>query len=287
MESQEIMGVNNIPGYKDMNKCGVSSDNDEIDMVGILTLENGNIYIADTGGVSIMLTWSPNLDSDKLCSGLVIGIKGTREYDHGRFVGAVVNEYYFPESCRIAKPLPEKIYVCNSMNSVEKIDKIAENCGRLVYVLALSAGTELKKVLQHAKTKSNMFYIMPHMEHDPCPRRLPISFRIEIDNISSLEMPSIQNNILFVSETMATEMMSHTKLRTVADMLSLIAESGMVTPSNRILKRKNLGHEATLILCDTSDDSKRFRVGQTEIIMLSKRDILETNGIEHTIKQIM
>ena len=284
MECRKIIG--NIPGYMDRNASGFSSNNDNIDMVGIITLKDENIYITDIGGVTNLLTW--NLNSDMLCSGLVIGIRGERELEYGRSVGAIVNEYYFPDTERIIEPLSENIYVCHSMDSIKKIDQIVDIVkGKHVYVLALSAGNQLEKVLKHAKTKDKMFHIMPHFEHDLCTKCLPISFRINIGNISSLKMPSLHQNILFVSEYMVIEMKRHTKLKTVMDMLSLIAKSGMVTPSNRISKHDDIGHRASLIICDTSEKSQSTMVHQTKIVMLSKHDILETNGVDIKITPII
>lgn len=286
MECRKI--IDNIPGYENRNASGFSSKNDYIDIVGIITLKDENIYITDKGGVTNLLKWNSNLNSDILCSGLVIGIRGVREFDHGRSVGAIVNEYYFPDSKRTIEPLSEKIYVCNSMNSIEKIDQIVDKIkGKHIYILALSAGNQIGKVLKYAKTKDKMFHIMPHLEFDLCTRCLPVSFRIEVDNISSLNMPSLYKNILFIGESMIIEMTRHTNLETPMDMLRLIAKSGMVTPSNRIFKREDVGHKASLIICDTSEDkSIIFTVNETKIVMLSKHDVLETNGIETQITSI-
>ena len=279
MEQLEI--IKKVPGYLHKNEKIFSSDYQKLDFVGIISLAGSKIYITDTENVINELFWCDKLDCTFLCSGLVIGIKGEKRMDHGRPVGIFVHEYYFPNPERTIKPLSEHIYVCSRLNE-EKIDKICNKIRQKnVYVLSFSAGNQLIEMVNYLIKRPNKFHIMPHIDTDITQKCLPISFQINTKNISSPEIPFIYNNILFVTEWMMQEMMSHTNLSNEKDVLSLIAKSGMVTPCNRILKKNDIAHQAFMIICDTSNSvSSVNMINQTKIVMVSKNDILETDGDE-------
>tara|TARA_B100000424_G_C22893902_1_gene475489 strand:+ start:121 stop:981 length:861 start_codon:yes stop_codon:yes gene_type:complete len=278
MEEQKI--IKNIPGYTQKNEKVFSSDNQNLNFVGILTLKNSKIFITDTENVTNELIWDKEKVYKRLCSGLVIGIQGEKSMDHGRPVGILVHDFYFPSSSRSIQPLLEDIYVCSRLENKQNIDKICQKFEhKNVYVLSFSVGNRLIEMVNYMLKQPNKFHIMPHIDSDITKKCLPISFKINKNNILSPEIPFIYNNILFMTEWIVEEMIRHTDLKNENEVLTLIAESGMVTPSNRILKTVDMGHQAFMIICDTRNSSSITTVNETKIVMISKNDVLKTNGI--------
>tara|TARA_B000000557_G_scaffold252694_1_gene241073 strand:- start:8 stop:865 length:858 start_codon:yes stop_codon:yes gene_type:complete len=267
-----------------LNNTFSESLDTNLDLVGIITLKNGNIFFTDEFNNSRKILWNENVRPGFLCSGLVMRIIGKKQMDFGKPTNIIVSDYKFP-SLVIKRDfvVTSPIAICHTLSSKDKINSIAKNSSMTdIFIMGANSDKRLVDVLNHLFTISQKkFHFMPG-DRDLISTNLPLTFFgfKNHRNVLMKENPHQHEGVLFLNRKNHLEkMITNSNLKiTIIEMMKLIYDSKQVFPSGRITRRKEIAHDATLLICDGNElHVEKYKECVLIILPPEKLLILEKN----------
>ena len=284
MDEKQILTCVEINYAKNILENNFSDDDDsELNLVGIITMKNKNIFFTDKFNNTRKMDWTEKSAPKFLCSGLVMQIIGKKKMDHDKPTDIIVKDYKFPNTV-IKRNLvvSSPVAICHTLSSNEKIDQIVKKVDTPdIYIMGANVDVRLMDVINYLSKFSKTFHFMPG-SNDLVSRSFPLCFQGFRDgkNVRMKELPHQQEGILFLNNNLHLKKMIRNSNLSISliEAMELIYDSKQPFFSNRILRRKEMTHDATILVCDGDDlFCKPYKDGYLVVLPLSKILLLNNN----------